>query len=199
MRKVALILPLMMVALRAQSPLYEIRPLEGARLALEVHKTGLMSGKKHLFVFEKYHGTLAYDARAPEKSKVELVIETASIVLKDQWLSQSDMKKVHDHAVGKEMLEVNRFPQMRFTSAAVLRKTDGTFDVQGMLTIRNIDKPVTVMAVMRPQGDGPLHLTGKAQVKLRDYGLKPPSALLGAIGTRNEMAVEFVVLASPKR
>ena len=34
---------------------------------------------------------------------------------------------------------------------------------------------------------------GKATVKLSDYKLKPVSALLGAIGTRNEMTVSFVL------
>jgi hypothetical protein len=30
---------------------------------------------------------------------------------------------------------------------------------------------------------------------LQDYGLKPPGAALGLIGTKNEMNLEFVLLA----
>jgi hypothetical protein len=34
-------------------------------------------------------------------------------------------------------------------------------------------------------------LSGHAVVRLKDYGLKPPTAALGTIGTKNEMTVEF--------
>ena len=41
-----------------------------------------------------------------------------------------------------------------------------------------------------------LRLRGNAKIHLKDYGLKPPSALLGAIGTKEEMSLEFEVVAS---
>jgi hypothetical protein len=40
-----------------------------------------------------------------------------------------------------------------------------------------------------------MSIAGSGEVKLRDYGLKPPSAALGAIGTKNEMAVSFRLTA----
>ena len=180
------------VTLVAQT--YEIRPAAGSRVALEVFKTGLLSGKKHLFLFEKYSGKLHFDASAPERSRVELTIETASIVCKDTWIGEKDIRKVMETATGREMLEVARYPAMRFVSTAVTRSGDG-FEVRGGLTIRGQEHGVIVTVTMKPQGDG-LQFNGKSEVRLKDYGLKPPSAALGAIGTRNEMPVEFSVVAT---
>jgi len=176
---------------------YEIRPAAGTRFALEVAKTGLMSGKKHLFVFERYGGTIQYDAAAPEKSAVDLTIESASIVCKDTWIGEKDLRKVTETAIGPDMLEVSKHPQMQFRAAGASKSGDG-FVVQGTLTIRGIAKPVTVNVTVKPRPDGSLEFAGKSEVKLRDYGLKPPSAALGAIGTKNEMPVDFNLAAVRK-
>ena len=41
-------------------------------------------------------------------------------------------------------------------------------------------------------------MAGRAVVRLKDYALKPPSAALGTIGTKNEMTVEFLLLPSAR-
>jgi len=38
---------------------YSIRPDPGAHFRLEVFKTGLMAGKKHVFLFQRYEGALS--------------------------------------------------------------------------------------------------------------------------------------------
>lgn len=171
-----------------------LEPVEGGRLLLEVFKTGLMSGKKHQFVFPRYRGTLQYDAQAVEKSRVELTIEAGAIECKDTWLSDKDRKKVMELTLGPEMLGVNRHPQIHFVSSSITRHAEGRYRAQGRLTIRGIGKPVTLELTVQEQGGG-LRLEGRAEIRLKDYNLKPPSALLGAVGTRNEMSFEFVLLA----
>lgn len=182
------------VALAAQT--YQIQPASGSRFALEVFKTGLLSGKKHLFLFERYQGTVQYDAKAPERSTVELKIDATSISLKDDWVKPGQAKDIHDEAVGKNMLEVARYPEMRFVSKQVSR-TGAGFAVQGDLTIRGQAKPVTVNVTLKGEGAS-LEFAGTAEVKLKDYGLKPPSAALGAIGTKNEMTVSFALVGMRK-
>ena len=39
-------------------------------------------------------------------------------------------------------------------------------------------------------------LEGTALIRLTDYGLKPPTAAPGAIGTKNEMSFHFIVTAT---
>jgi polyisoprenoid-binding protein YceI len=183
------------ISLGLEAAEYEIQPAPDTRFALEIYKTGLFSGKKHLFLFERYRGTLSYDPAAPQASRVDLTIESASFVVKDDWVSASQAKSIREEAEGKNGLDVVKFPQMRFVSSSVARDGDG-FVVQGSLTIRGVDKPVTVQVTMSP---GTLRFEGKAEVRLKDYGIKPPTAALGSIGTRNEMNVTFSLVATPRR
>jgi len=187
------------VPLGAQTVLHEIKPGPDSRFALEIYKTGLFSGKKHLFLFERYAGSLNYNSDAPELSKVEINVESASFVVKDDWVSAKQAKSIREEAEGKNGLEVAKFPQIRFVSSSIARAGDG-FRVHGTLTIRGIEKPVDVSVSMKPGPQpGTRQFEGKAEVKLKDYGIKPPTAALGAIGTKNEMAVSFTLLPVPRR
>jgi polyisoprenoid-binding protein YceI len=177
---------------------YEIEPGPDSRFALEIYKTGLMSGKKHLFLFDRYTGSLSYDAAKPESSKVDLDIDAASFAVKDDWVSAKQAVSIREEAEGKNGLDVTHFPRMRFAASSIARSADG-YSVQGTLSIRGIEKPVTVNVTMKPGDAGALRFEGKAEVKLKDYGIKPPGAALGMIGTRNEMIVSFSLNAVPRR
>lgn len=194
-----LILPWLAVSLSAQTALYEIKPGPDSRFALEIYKTGFMSGKKHLLLFERFAGALNYNAAAPEVSRLDLNVESASFTVKDDWVSASQAKSIREEAAGKNGLEVTKYPQIRFVASSIAKSGDG-FTVQGTLTIRGVDKPVTVAVSMKPEpAGGALRFEGKAEVKLKDYGIKPPTAALGAVGTKNEMAVSFSLIATPRR
>ncbi len=194
-----LILAWLAVSLCAQTSFYEIKPGPDSRFALEIYKTGFMSGKKHLLLFERFAGALNYNAASPEASKLDLNVESASFAVKDDWVSASQAKSIREEAAGKNGLDVIKYPQIRFVASSIAKSGDA-FTVQGTLTIRGIDKPVTVNVSMKPEpAGGALRFDGKAEVKLKDYGIKPPTAALGAVGTKNEMAVSFSLIAIPRR
>lgn len=181
----------------AEPVAYKLAPADGARFALEVHKTGLMSGRTHLFLFDRYRGELRYDRGRPEDSRVRLVIESASADLQDTWVSEKDHRKIQDFAL-KEMLAAEKYPEIAFVSEQVRPKSEREFQVVGTLTIRGIAKPVTVEVVMSPETGGRLWFEGKAMVNMKNYGLKPPKAALGLIGTEEEMEVSFRLAAVPQ-
>ena len=178
------------LALGGGGATYTIRPAAGTRFVLTVEKTGLMSGKKHLFLFERYRGTLVYDGAAPERSRVELAIDSSSAVCQDTWVSEKDLKKIQKYAL-EDMLAAARYPELHFTSTAIARKDENSYEVQGMLTIRGTAKPANVMVTLHGGADSISSISGSAVVRMKDYGLKPPSAALGTIGTKSEMKVDF--------
>jgi polyisoprenoid-binding protein YceI len=178
-------------ALPGEARRYRIDPDPDSRFALEVEKTGLMSGKKHLLVFERYSGQLQYDSVNPEQSRVELTIEAGSLVVKDDWVTEKERAKIADEALNKQ-LAAKQHPEMKFRSGSIRAAGgDGRYEVQGELTIREMARPVVVHVSLREGPGGSLLFDGEATVKMKDYGLKPPSAALGLIGTRNEMTVRF--------
>jgi len=198
--KALVYLSIVTLPLSGQTSLYEIKPDPAGRFALEIYKTGFMSGKKHLFLFERYEGALKYNAAAPGESVIDVNIDAASFVVKDDWVSAGQAKSIREEAEGKNGLEVSKHPRIRFVSSSIAKAAgEGLYTVSGTLSIRGIDKPVTAQVTMKPAEAGALRFEGKAEVKLKDYGIKPPSAALGTIGTRNEMAVSFTLIAKPRR
>jgi polyisoprenoid-binding protein YceI len=158
----------------------EIKPLAGDVIRLEVFKTGLMRGKKHIFEFPAYSGTLSAD-----RSSLEISLESAKIELKDDWLKDSDLKKVLEFTL-KDMLDASRHPRITFRSTKVeIAGQQAT--AQGILTIRGISKPATLS--IRESSPGVYE--GGAKVDMREFNLKPPSAALGAVGTDPNLVLSF--------
>jgi polyisoprenoid-binding protein YceI len=174
---------------------YAIRPNSESSFTLDVFKTGLLSGKRHIFLFERYSGEVVLAAEKLESSQVAFVIETDSLVLKDDWVKPRDQAKIMA-LVRDEILEVARHREIRFDSTKVA-KTLGEYSVTGSLTIKGISKPAYLEIRVGPNQAENLELEGNSQIKLSHYNLKRPSALLGAIGTRDEMAVRFSLVAWP--
>jgi len=116
---------------------YEIRPDDRAFLELTVEKTGLLSGKKHLFSFSRYQGALLFDFDAPERSTITLVIVADSVFCRDTWLGAKDLRKVQDYTV-KDMLAADRYPRITFKSTAIYKLDGNHYEAQGLLTIRDV-------------------------------------------------------------
>jgi len=170
-----------------------IAPGPGNAIHLEVDKTGLWSGRKHDFTFDRYWGTVLYDRDNPTRSQVQFTVEAASIVSHDTWVSESDRKKVIGYALGSHVLDAERYPEIAFASSRITPAGAGAYDVEGMLTIRGAPKPVHV--TVQPD----FSFQGTALLRMSDWGIKPPSAALGLIGTKDEMRFSFTLKATPTR
>lgn len=189
---VPVILLLSITAAFAQPVDYTIAAGGQDKIGLEVEKTGFLRGKKHNFEFPNYSGKLTYDAQTPANSRVELKIDAASLVCKDTWVSPKDLKKIQDEALNT-MLMVSKYPDMRFTSTKVTPQGNNRFQIEGVLTIRGNGKPVTIDATLDPAS---MRITGKSVFKMTAYGMKPPSAGLGTVGTKDDMTATFQVTAT---
>lgn len=167
----------------------------GTEMKLLVYKTGLYRGKVHTFLFPEFSGELTYDAEHPEASRIALTIRTGSFELTDDWLSEGDREDVIAEARDK-VLEVARYPEMRFASSSIQSQSGDRYQVQGELKIRDRAEPVTVEVMLAPGANGVLQFTGTSVVKLTDYGIKPPSKFFGIVGTKDEMDFAFRLTAA---
>ncbi|MCW5963660.1 MAG: YceI family protein [Bryobacterales bacterium] len=184
----------------AQRVAYAVASAPDARVELIVEKTGLMSGKKHLFLFPEFTADLQFDAQKPENSTIGLRLDAARIECKDDWVSEKDLKKIEAEARDK-MLQVAKHKEIVFRSTAIRAQGGGKYLVEGMLTIRGMEKPARVEVTMQPgatgqaEAGGALAFSGEASVDMTDWGLKPPSAVLGAVGTNKVMQLRFQLTA----
>ena len=122
---------------------YQILPAPDTNFTLKVYKTGLLSGKVHIFEFERYAGESEYAEGRPEDWELNFTVESDSLLLKDEWVSKKDFPKVIKEARLK-ILDVENHPTMKFVSCSVSSTSDGKYDVLGDLTIRGISRPSTV-------------------------------------------------------
>lgn len=183
--------------LGATSQPYEIKSAAGDRLELKVDKTGLMKGKQHVFVFDRYRGALSLDTAQPEQSRISLTIEAGSVRCLDTWVKSKDLEKIQTLTAG-DMLAVDRHPEIAFTSSEVRQVSPDHYEVRGSLTIRGTSRPSLVNVTTARKPDQTVSFQGSAVVRLSDYGLKPPSAALGAVGTKDEMLFNFALTAMPR-
>jgi polyisoprenoid-binding protein YceI len=111
---------------------------------------------------------------------------------------KEERKKVVDAAV-TDMMAASQYPRLSFTSTRITSKSKGQFEIQGDLTVRGITKPITFVTAAKPSGIERLEIDGDAEISLKDYGLMPPSAMLGLIGTKSKMTLRFLVWAEKNR
>jgi polyisoprenoid-binding protein YceI len=183
--KISLVLLAAMLASAYQVSTFELRPAPGNRLSLEVEKTGLLRGKKHVFVFGKYHGTVEHNEQKPELSKVQMEIESKSIMSEDTWVSDKDKVKIMKAALN-DMLAADKYPTITFVSNHVTLRAPAQFDITGTLSMRGVIQPATVSVTKT--GDA---YDGTSVINMKDFGMKPPTAALGAVGTKPLMTLKF--------
>jgi polyisoprenoid-binding protein YceI len=179
----------------SQSIHYLIKPDPQASFTLEVYKTGLLKGKKHVFLFERYQGDLIFFPDNPEAAQITFSLESDSMTLRDNWVNERDHRKILLLAK-EEILEAGLYPEIRFDSTRVT-KTFGEYSVRGNLAIKSTIKPVYLEIRIGPNQSENLQIEGASQIKLSDFGFKRPSVLLGAIGTRDLISARFSLVALP--
>jgi len=118
--------------------------------------------------FNDFDGTFVYDEKNPEKSSVEVTIETASL--------DSNHGERDKHLRGKDFLEVKKYPQAKFVSTKVESTGKGTAKIHGDLTLHGVTKAITIDAVEIGAGKDPWGgfrrgFEGKVTLTLADFGI----------------------------
>jgi len=73
------------------------------------------------------------------------------------------------------------------------------FDTKGDLTVAGVTKPIEMVVTLTPEGDK-LKATGSKELKMTDFGMKPPAPALGLglIKTADEVKVTFDWITTKK-
>ncbi|TXH92013.1 MAG: hypothetical protein E6Q72_09940, partial [Pseudomonas sp.] len=80
--------------------------------------------------FKDFDGSFSFDAKAPEASKVNVTINTASI--------DSNHAERDKHLRSGDFLNVDKHPTATFESASVKSTGEGTADITGNLTLNGV-------------------------------------------------------------
>lgn len=154
------------------------------------HLVGRVAGQ-----FDKFAGTIIYDAADPAVSSVDVMIDAASIDTNDA--------KRDGHLTSPDFFDVARFPELRYKSRAV--KIEGAqLTVDGDLTMHGVTRPVTLRGEVGGVMPGPggvkrAGFTASTTLNRKDFGVvwnktfDQGGTLLG-----DDVAVEIAIEAVQK-
>ena len=121
---------------------------------------------------------------------VDVIVHTAEMRVVDPTLPTDKRAEVQARMHGPEVLDSSRYPDIRFASTRV--DPDGTdqWRVTGDLTLHGVTRPLR-FAVTRREG----HFRGSASIRQRDFGIQPISIVGGTVKVKDELRVEFDIVA----
>jgi polyisoprenoid-binding protein YceI len=178
---------------------YTIVPSESSFWVF-VGKTGLFSAlaHDHEIGVKSFSGRVVVPAAGAGAGSLEMEVDAPSLVVLDKKPSEEDKKKIFN-SMHNEVLESAKYQKITFKSVSVsdVKQTGSdaySFVVNGDLSLHGVTKriAVPVAATVTPQQ---LRATGKYTLKQTDYGIKPYSAAGGSIKVKDEVVVNFNIVA----
>jgi len=98
----------------------------------------------------------------------------------------------------RKALRTSESPTIRFqlsghristTSAA-----EGVAKLNGRLEIAGQEKPVVVDATVRSEGPSAVRVTGGKEILMSEFGVKPPTLMMGTLKVKDRVVIKFDVL-----
>lgn len=136
--------------------------------------------------FHDYDGHFTFNRGEPEKSEIDISINTASIDMDDT--------KWDDHMKNADFFNVEQFPKMTFKSTGIEVNGENTAVITGDLTLLGVTKPVVLDVTHNKSGVHPFNgkyvagFSASTMVKRSDFGMK-----YGIPGVGDEVDVRLEV------
>jgi polyisoprenoid-binding protein YceI len=171
---------------------YQLGPHSG-RLLVKTGRAGLGMKAGHDLLIEvtRWTGTATVDTADLAGSRVRVEIDANSFELREEIgglipLSAADHAEIKRN-IREKVLDTVRYPTITFQSTRITRSAR-SFTAEGDLTIAGVTRSVTVEADIA--GD---RAHGTATIVQSRWGIKPYSALLGALKVKDEVEIELEV------
>jgi polyisoprenoid-binding protein YceI len=125
--------------------------------------------------FATFNGEIHFDKANPENSKAVATIQAASV---DTRNSDRDA-----HLQNEDFFKVAEFPTIEFTSTQWTPTGENTFNVEGMLKMLGVEKPITLEVVFlgEMEGRGTIRSgwEGKATIDRTEWGIDYGTPAIG--------------------
>jgi len=135
-------------------------------------------------------GTIETDPEAWKTEGQKPASATVTIPVKSIRSEHDRMDRIMADA-----LKAGSNPDIRYTmtSAALLKNLGDSFVVRtsGKLSIAGTTRDITLDVTVKPAGANRYALSAETALKMTDFGIKPPVAMLGTMKTGDQITVAF--------
>ncbi len=140
---------------------------------------------------EADQGSVAQRVVAGEKAVSTVVVTVPSKSLD----CDNNNKKMNEHMLKAIKAEENPSIEFRLRSYDLAHEGEGaSATLEGTLKLGGVEKPVTITAVTKAAAGGALQVTGAYELRMTEYGLKPPKLMMGAFKVNDPVKVNFDLL-----
>jgi polyisoprenoid-binding protein YceI len=160
--------------------------IERSTMTIHVYRTGVFSfaGDDH-----EIQAPIAAGNIDEGTQQVELSVNTNKLKVLDPKLSADKRSQVQSKMLSAEVLDPERYPEIRFRSTRVQQKGPDALAVTGNLTLHGETRQVTVNVTGKEA-----HYRGKAMLKQTDFGMKPVTVAGGTVKVKDEVEIEFDIV-----
>jgi polyisoprenoid-binding protein YceI len=157
---------------------------ERSTITVRVFKSGLFRAFADNHVIQA--STLEGSVDDSATSRVELVVDVHRMRVLDPALSPKDREDVQARMLGPEVLDADRFGQIRFRSTAVQQVEVDRWLVRGDLDLHGQIHQVAVK-VARENG----RYKGSTTLRQTEFGITPIRIAGGTVKVKDEITIEF--------
>ena len=127
------------------------------------HLMGKVPGR-----FTDFSGSIGFDAARPESSSVEFHVRAASV--------DTDVADRDKHLRSADFFDVENHAELIFKSESIKRTGKDRYDVIGTLSIRGVEKKITLPVVFNGQSKDPwgnerIGFSAAVTLNRKDYGI----------------------------
>jgi polyisoprenoid-binding protein YceI len=108
--------------------------------------------------------------------------------------------KMNSHMRKALKTDANPTIRYRLTSHEVATGADGalTVTLKGMLLLAGQEKELSMVANAAQDPDGRYRIMGSAELRMTEFGIKPPSLMLGTMKVHDKVVVKYEILLNPQ-
>lgn len=164
---------------------------DNGKLTIHTKRSGMGAKVGHDLVIEatRWSGTTDLDPDDATACSVSVTVDTNSFEVVEgkggvKPLSDKDRGDIKSNITDK-VLNTKKHPEIAFKSTAVQGQPP-KLSIAGDLTVTGQTRPVTMTANVGDDG----HVTADVKIKQTDFGIKPFSAMMGALKVGDEVDIK---------
>jgi polyisoprenoid-binding protein YceI len=169
-----------------------------SRFTVRAFATGLLSAMGHspTIGIRDMGGEVHFDSEQLKAGSFRLVVRSSSLSVQDD-ISDGDRREM-ERLMNQEVLETAKFPEITYVANGIPVSKMGeslySATLNGTLTLRGVARMQPIVARVALQGSM-LRASGDFLLSQSNYGIKPVSVAGGALKLKDELKLQFEMVA----